>query len=289
MTIAVVGATGNTGLAVVKELRALGQNPVCVVRNGEKAREALGRDAKTAVAELSDRPALEKALAGIQSVFVITGHNPGMAEQESNVLDAALKVGARYLVRVSGARAAGKAGSDSVVVSGHAAINERLKASGLGWVILSPSMFMQNMLSQAASIKTDSKIALPFAKDLPVTPIDARDTGAVGARILIDPAPHAGKTYEITGKLTTYGAFAEVFSQVLGRPIAYVAITPEQAGQGMKARGMPDRLVAHNVALAKIGAAGGFSTEHTKVVEDLVGRAPITARQFVEDSKGLFS
>jgi hypothetical protein len=31
MPIAVIGATGNTGRAVVKELRALGQNPVCVL------------------------------------------------------------------------------------------------------------------------------------------------------------------------------------------------------------------------------------------------------------------
>ena len=68
MTIAVIGATGNTGRAVVKELQALGQNPVCVVRNAVKAREVLGADAKTAVAELTDRPALEKALAGVQSV-----------------------------------------------------------------------------------------------------------------------------------------------------------------------------------------------------------------------------
>ena len=34
-----------------------------------------------------------------------------------------------------------------------------------------------------------------------------------GSFTLIDPAPHAGKTYEFTGKLTTYGAFAEVISQ----------------------------------------------------------------------------
>ena len=76
MTIAVVGATGNTGRAVVKELEALGQDPVCIVRNADKAREVLGADAKTAVAELTDRPALEKALAGRDSVFVVTGHNP---------------------------------------------------------------------------------------------------------------------------------------------------------------------------------------------------------------------
>ena len=57
----------------------------------------------------------------------------------------------------------------------------------------------------------------------------------------------------------------------------------------MKSRGMPDWLVTHNVALAKVGAAGGFSTENTKPIEDLVGRAPITTKQFVEDFKAAFS
>src|SRR5215831_14350016 len=192
MTIAVMGATGNTGRAVVKELRALGQNPVCVVRNADKAREVLGVDAKTTVAELTDRPALEKALAGVQSVFVVTGHSPSMVEQQNNILDAALKVGTEYLVRVSGDRSVAKADSESPVGRGHAAIDGRLKASDIKWVILRPSMFMQNMLSQAGSIKSDGKIMLPSAKDLPVALIDVRDTGAVGARILIDPAPHAG-------------------------------------------------------------------------------------------------
>src|ERR1700722_12143546 len=102
MTIAVVGATGNTGRAVVKELKALGQNPVSVVRNAEKAREVLGAVAKVAVAELTDKVALDKALAGVDTVFVVTGHNPGMVEQQNNVLDAALKAGVKHLVRVSG-------------------------------------------------------------------------------------------------------------------------------------------------------------------------------------------
>src|SRR5262249_28233903 len=139
MTIAVIGATGDTGRAVVKELRALGQNPICVIRNAEKAGEVLGEDAKTAVAELTDRLALEKALVGVQGVFVVTGHNPDMAEQQNNILDAALKVGTEYLVRVSGARAATKADSESVVGRSHAAINDRLKACTLKSVTLNPS------------------------------------------------------------------------------------------------------------------------------------------------------
>jgi uncharacterized protein YbjT (DUF2867 family) len=249
----------------------------------------LGADAKIAVAELTDRPALEKALAGIESVFVVTGHNPGMVEQQNNVLDAALKAGAKYLVRVGGGPAVAVADSESIVGRSHFAIEKRLRESGIKWTILRPGLFMQNVLGQVASIKADSKMVLPFAKDLPVALIDVRDTGAVGARILIDPAPHAGKTYEFTGVLTTYEKFAEVFSQVLGRTITYTGITPEQAEQGMKSRNMPDWLIAHLVTIAKIGVAGGFSIENTKLIHDLVKRAPITTKQFVEDFKGLFN
>jgi NAD(P)H dehydrogenase (quinone) len=286
--IAVVGATGNTGRAVVKELKQLGQNPVCIVRNAEKAREVLGADAKIAVAELTDRAALEKALQGATSVFVVTGHNPQMAEQQNNVLDAALQAGVKHLVRVSGGRAVVGKDAESVVGRGHYAIEEKLRNSGIGWVILRPGLFMQNALTQAASIKNDSKMVLPFAKDLPVALTDVRDSGAVGARILIDPAPHAGKTYEFTGALTNYGEFADVFSQVLGRKITYISASVEQAEQAMKSRGMPDWLVAHLVAIAKLGASGAFSTEHTQPIRDIVKRAPLPTKQFVEDHKGMF-
>lgn len=286
--IVVVGATGNTGRAVVKELQKLGQDPVCVVRNADKAREVLGADAKTAVAELTDRAALEKALQGAESVFVVTGHNPQMAEQ-NNVLDAALTAGAKYLVRVSGGRAVVVADSESVVGRSHHAIEQRLRDSGIKWVILRPGLFMQNVLAQAASIKNDSKIVLPFAKDLPLAMTDVRDTGAVGAHILVDPAPHAGKTYEFTGALTTYGEFAGVFSQVLGRTISYVGVTPEQAAQAMQSRGMPDWLVTHLTAIAKLGAGGAFSTERTGPIRDIAKRAPLTTRQFVEDHRALFA
>ena len=287
--IAVVGATGNTGRALVNELKQLGQNPVCVVRNPEKARAVLGPDAKTAVAELTDRAALEKALQGVQSVFVVTGHNPGMVEQQNNVLGAAMKAGAKYLVRVSGGRAVVVPDSESVIGRSHYAIEERLRDSGIGWVILRPGLFMQNVLTQAAAIKNDNKMVLPFAKDLPVALTDVRDTGAVGARILIDPTPHAGKTYEFTGKLTNYGEFADVLSQVLGRTITYVGVTPEQAEQAMKSRGMPDWLVQHLVTIAKLGAKGAFSNESTGPIREIAKREPITTRQFVEDHKTMFA
>jgi uncharacterized protein YbjT (DUF2867 family) len=287
--IAVVGATGNTGRAVVKELRALGEHPLCIVRNADKAREVLGADATTAVAEITDRAALEKALNGTRRVLVVTGHNPQAGEQQINILEAAKAAGVEVFVKVSGGRAVVGPDVESVVGRGHHAVEEAMKGSGLAWTILRPGLFMQNTLAQAQSIKADGKMALAYAKDLPIAFIDVRDTGAIGARILRDPGPHTGKTYEFTGVTTNFGEFAQVFSEVLGKPVTYIGASLEQAEQGMKARGMPEWLVAHMVAMARAGANGAFSNENTQPIREIVGRAPLTARDFVEANRAAFS
>ena len=124
------GRDRNTGRAVARELKKLGHDPVCIVRNPEKAREVLGADTKTAVAELTDRNALEKALQGVESAFLVTGHNPNMVEQESNVLDAALKTGTKYLVHVSAVSGVAKRDSDAGIGRSHYAIEEKLRGSG---------------------------------------------------------------------------------------------------------------------------------------------------------------
>jgi uncharacterized protein YbjT (DUF2867 family) len=212
-----------------------------------------------------------------------------MVEQQNNVLDAALAAGAKYLVRVGGGPSVAVVDSDSVVGRGHYAIEKRLRESAIKWVILRPGLFMQNLLGQAPLIKSDSKIVMPYPKDFPLAWTDVRDTGAVGARILVDPAPHAGKTYEFTGATTNNGEFADVFSAVLGRTISYVPITVEQNEAALKSRNMPDWLVAHLITIAKIGNAGGFSEEKTQLIRDLVRRPPLTTKEFVEANKAAFA
>jgi uncharacterized protein YbjT (DUF2867 family) len=286
--IAVIGATGNTGRAAVRELKTLGESPLCVVRNADKAREVLGADAKIAIAELSDRPALQKVLAGIKNVFIVTGHNPQSDEQQINILEAAKAAGVEVVVKGSGGRAVVTPDSESIVGRGHLKVEEAMKSSGLKWTILRPGLFMQNTLLQAPLIKNESKMVLAFPKDVPIAFIDTRDSGAFGARVVRDPARHAGKTYEYTGVRSSFGEFANSFSEVLGRPITYVQLSLEQAEQGMKSRGMPDWLVSHQIAIARIAAAGGFSSENVQPFVDVVGRQPIALKQFVADHKGVF-
>ena len=158
--IAVIGATGTTGRATVKELKALGENPLCIVRNPDKAREVLAADAKTAVAEITDKPTLENALKGCDSVFMVTGHGPQIAEQQIGIIEAAKAAGVGYVVKVSGGKAVVKPDAESVVFRGHYAVEEHLKKSGLKWAILRPGLFMQNTFTMAPMIKTTKFIWL---------------------------------------------------------------------------------------------------------------------------------
>ena len=76
---------------------------------------------------------------------------------------------------------------------------------------------------------------------------------------------------------------------MLGRKIAYVAITAEQAERGMKARGMPDWLITHQLTAADIASKGALSAETTEPIRKILNRAPITTKQFVEDHKQVFT
>ncbi len=287
--IAVVGATGNTGRATVKELGALGENPLCVVRNADKAKDVLGPDARVAVAEVTDRAALEKALQGVDRVFIVTGHNPQSGEQQLNIVEAAKAVGAKFIVKVSGGASMATADSDTPVGRGHHTVEQAMRESGLGWTILRPGLFMQNVLAQAALIKNDSKMALPFAPDLPMSFVDTRDVGAVGAHVVLNAGKYVGKIIEYSGPASTYAAFAQDFSAVLGRTINYIGVTFEQAETALKARGLPDWLINHQLVIARLAAKGGFSTAHPQPIRDILGREPISTRKFVEDYKAAFS
>ena len=76
---------------------------------------------------------------------------------------------------------------------------------------------------------------------------------------------------------------------MLGKRINYVQATLEQTEQALKARGMPDWLVAHLLTIAQITERGGFSTENTELIRAIVKREPISTRQFVEDFTSVFS
>ena len=52
---------------------------------------------------------------------------------------------------------------------------------------------------------------------------------------------------------------------------------------------MPDWLITHQLTVMQIAATGAVSTERTEPIRNIVHRAPISTKQFVEDHKKVFS
>ena len=148
MKVAVVGATGNAGSKIVRELVSRGHQVTAIARNPKDLPE--GVTAKAVDASGSD--ALVDAIKGhdaVVSALRFNGSNP------QQLIDAVKKSGVpRYLV-VGGAATLKQPGSETRIIDsgqipeewmpeirGGAAFLEALKGSqGLDWTFQSPSMF----------------------------------------------------------------------------------------------------------------------------------------------------
>ena len=89
---------------------------------------------------------------------------------------------------------------------------------------------MQNVLALAPAIAKASGFGSSAGQGR-VGMIDARDVGAVAAGIAASPAPHAGKTYWLTGpELISDYDVAAVLSKLLGRIILLAAPPAARTG-----------------------------------------------------------
>jgi uncharacterized protein YbjT (DUF2867 family) len=116
--------------------------------------------------------------------------------------------------------------------------------------------------------------------------IDARDIAAVAARILVNPAPHAGKSYTLTGNESFTGAqAAEAIGKALNKPVKHVSVPTEAAVATMNQWGMPPFIVNVMDSLNKIVSAG-YASGVSPDTEHLLGRKPRTFSAFVNENAG---
>ena len=276
--IMVTGSTGTIGKDVVKELRGMDARFRVVARDPEKARKLLG-DVQIVRGDLGDRGSLDAAFEGGTKLFLLGPGSPTQVADQHNAIEAAKAAGITHVVRSS----AFVSDTESTVPLGrwHGQTDEELRRSGLKWTILQPEAFMQNLLGSVGTIKQQGAI-YGTSKDGKIAMIDARDIARVAAHALVD-SEHEGKTYVLTGpEAVDYAQVAETFSHVLGRPVKYVDLPPEQARLGMLGTGLPEWLVDILLGLSSIYAAGR-GAQVTDAVEHVGGAKPRTIAEFVRD------
>src|SRR5262245_16893538 len=225
--ILVTGAAGTVGSGVVRELRAARAGFRVGFRNRRpEGVEAVGLDL--------DKPeSIAPALAGIETVFLLSSS----VSPELNLVRVAGAAGVRRIVKLSVWGAAEEA---FVFARWHRAVEKAIEASGLAWTFLRPGGFMQNVVNyMGATIKSQGAF-YQSAADARISHIDARDIGAVAARVLTSTG-HEGKAYTLTGpEPLGYVDIAATLTRILGRTISYVPISDAEYKQGAMAAGTPE-------------------------------------------------
>lgn len=283
--ILLTGATGKCGSAALKELLKKGEALRILARDEAKAAALIGSGgAQVMAGDATKQADLDRALKGCDKVLMLLPNSQQQLELEKLFVDRAKAAGVRHVVKLSSMEATAE--TTLPIPAVHWASEEYLRASGLGWTMVKPNFFMQNLLGNAVTIKSMGKFFLPMS-DGKTAMVDCRDVGAVIAKTLTSDG-HAGKSYEITGpELLTFGEVAERFSSVLGRKIEYVD-QPAAAYREFLAQFLtnPWHLNAVCELFGAIAAGGiGYKTE---TVKTLLGRAPISLEQFIRDHAAAF-
>ena len=162
----------------------------------EKAEALQQEGVEAVVGDLEEPDTLGDAFEGVDVLFLLTPASALEPSMGSNAVTAAKKAKVKHIVRNSAIKAAHDAPNRNGRL--HALVEESVKASGIPWTILRPHYYMQNLLSSAGSVASDGMLYMNMG-DAAVGMIDGRDVGLFAAKVIEDPAAHAGKVYTPTG------------------------------------------------------------------------------------------
>lgn len=275
-SILVTGATGNIGQQVVKHLVANGANVYAGSRMGKSIAGAPGRSVN-----FEDPASLEKALQGIDRLFLLLPLVPRKLEMARTALNAAKAAGVRFVMRSSGAGA--NAQSPWAMPRLQGEIDQLVLDSGIDHAIVRPSTFMQNFINFYGDMIKNGTVYLSHAQGK-TSFVDVADIAAISAMILVNPNIHKGQIYTLTGPqaLSVQEALDIVQAEV-GHSITYVPVSEDAALESMKEIGMDDWSIQVMSSFNQITAAG-WAAELSLDVARLTGKEPRDFELFAKEN-----
>lgn len=218
--ILLTGAAGKTGKAVLEALLAYNCDlDICaLVRNEEQASELkrIGA-AKAVIGDMNSMESYRQSMRGVKAVYHIC---PNMHPQEKEIgrlaIAAACENGLEYFVYHSVLH------PQTEKMTHHwnkMRVEEMLFESGLGFTILQPAPYMQNILAGIDSILSKGLYRIPYPVETKLSLLDLKDL-AEAAAVVLTESGHKGATYEIvgTGGLTQIEV-AALIAEALGQSV----------------------------------------------------------------------
>ena len=280
--IAVVGATGWVGSALVGELAAGSETVRALTRRPERWS---GPAIEVVAADADGPDGLAGAFDGARAAFLMSDQRVvprGRPTRIERLVEAAVAAGVEHLVLLS--VLSGSSGTD-VVGAWNAAAEATVTGSGVTWALLRPGRFFANAAHRARSVWAGDPVPVGFAHRV-AAGIDPADVAAVAAAALVDPASSAGTAPRLTGPepLTPLDELATL-GKVLGRPVRARELTPEEVRRGMVAGGQAPGVVD---AIIVRSVEGDEGAEPSPDVAGLLGRPARRFEDWAREHAGLF-
>jgi uncharacterized protein YbjT (DUF2867 family) len=275
--ILVTGATGTIGSHVSRILtdravphRAMSRTPATLPNSVQ--------------ADYEDPATLDRAVADVTAVFLVTVPAHPTPDHDVALLTAAAKAGVSHVVKLS-AIGAGEQFDGAVVGAWHQAAEQAVAASGMTWTILRPTSFASNFLWYRSLIHQGAPVPdLLGAAAQGV--IDPRDVAEVAVAALTEDTHH-GQHYDLTGpELLTFAEQAATVERVTGHPVKTftqdLPAAKEQLMAGMTEEAATAMLTG--VAWARAGGASRLSPH----VPRILSRPATTFEQWAHDHRAAF-
>jgi NAD(P)H dehydrogenase (quinone) len=279
--IAIAGATGRVGSALIASLVSEPLDLVALTRNPDAQR--VPSDVSLAVVDFDVPSSLEDALRSADRLFLAHGTSPRQVDNEIALIDAAVGAGVGHIVKLSAM------GPPSRLhpMDWHMQIEAHLATLDIGYTVLRPSTFVDILARAGAQVADDSWGGA--AGDGLVNLIDTRDVADVARAVLLDDAhPTAQRAYHLTGpRAVSMPEIAEEISKLLGRTVTYRQRSPAEQREKLLASGLNEFVADLLLGLDRLFHESALA-ETTSTVEKLTGRAPRSVAGWLSENISKF-
>jgi uncharacterized protein YbjT (DUF2867 family) len=277
--VLVIGALGNVGAEVVKQVLARGGKVRAADIDVKKLEEKFGDSVEPVRFDFTDHTTYPATFKDVKKMFYM--RPPQLTHIQRDMvpsMDAAKQAGVRHVVFLS------LIGVENAKFVPHYKVETYLHKIKMQTTFLRCSFFMQNLnTTHRKEINERSEIFVPVG-NAKTSFIDVRDIGMVAALALTGEW-HAGKNYDLTGgEALDYWQAARILSEMLGREIVYRNPNPFYFLIETVRRGSPFRFALVQTGLYT-STRLGMAEKITCDVEKITGRKPISLRQYVKDYK----
>jgi NAD(P)H dehydrogenase (quinone) len=271
VTIAVTGATGYLGSAVTRLLAESGVEQRLVVRDPSRAPRLPG--VTTAVATYEDTDAMARALDGVRTMFLVSGHeHPDRIRIHRSAVEGARRAGVERVVYTSFMGAAPQASFP--YARDHAATELAIRDAGMALTAMRNALYAD----MAPLFVGDDGVIRAPAADGRVAWVARRDVARL-AVVLLTGDGHEHQVYDVSGPVAIdLHETARLLAEVTGRPIRYRPETLEEARASRA--GHRDWLVDGWIgSYLALHTGEGSVTSHT--VERLTGTPPMGFAEYL--------